>query len=166
MGSTSCRSRASTSAAWSNTAANCSVNLSKSASGMASRASDATCATSSREMRSVMRRCYRERFLAPSDFSRRPAVRPLSPTLPTVEKHAFLSPEWIDAALAIRDEYASHLPEPPAPVRMNLLITDAPDGGDDIHASIDTGESGLLPGSATWTRRSSRCGWISRRPGR
>ena len=62
-----------------------------------------------------------------------------------MEKHAFLSPEWIDAALAIRDEYASHLPEPPAPVRMNLLITDAPDGGDDIHASIDTGASGLLP---------------------
>lgn len=59
--------------------------------------------------------------------------------------HEFLSPTWIDAALAIRDEYAEHLPEPPAPVRMNLVVTDAPGHDDAIAASIDTAETGLLP---------------------
>lgn len=60
--------------------------------------------------------------------------------------HAFLSPEWIEAALRLRDEYADRLPPPVTPVRMNLVITEVPHGDDDrLAASIDTAESGLLP---------------------
>ena len=60
--------------------------------------------------------------------------------------HEFLSPDWIDAALALRDEYADQLPDPPTPVRMNLVVTDVPHGHEDaVSASIDTAETGLLP---------------------
>lgn len=60
--------------------------------------------------------------------------------------HDFLSPEWIDAAVALRDEYADRLPDPPTAVRMNLVITEVPfDDTDELLASIDTGENGLLP---------------------
>lgn len=61
-------------------------------------------------------------------------------------KHEFLSPEWIDAALAVRDEYADQLPDPPTPVRMNLVVTDVPHGEQpQLAASIDTAQTGLLP---------------------
>lgn len=60
--------------------------------------------------------------------------------------HEFLSPAWIEAALALRDEYADQLPDPPTPVRMNLVVTDVPHGdADELSASIDTAETGLLP---------------------
>lgn len=60
--------------------------------------------------------------------------------------YEFMTPEWIEAALAIRDDYSKHLPEPPAPVRMNLVVTDVPHGDESsVEASIDTAESGLLP---------------------
>ena len=60
--------------------------------------------------------------------------------------HEVLSPAWIDAALALRDEYADQLPDPPTPVRMNLVVTDVPHGDEDeVSASIDTAETGLLP---------------------
>jgi hypothetical protein len=62
-----------------------------------------------------------------------------------VSTYEFLSPEWIDAAIALRDEYADRLPEPPAVVRMNLVITDVPHGESQIEASVDTGDHGLLP---------------------
>jgi hypothetical protein len=63
-----------------------------------------------------------------------------------VSIYEFLSPEWIDAALALRDEYADRLPEPPATVRMNLVVTSVPHHGDDeVAASVDTGAHGLLP---------------------
>jgi hypothetical protein len=68
------------------------------------------------------------------------------PTILGVTTHEFLSPEWIDAALALRDEYATRLPEPPTPVRMNLVITSMPHGNEEeVAASIDTGANGLLP---------------------
>lgn len=60
--------------------------------------------------------------------------------------HTFLSPEWIEAALELRDEYADRLPPPVTPVRMNLVITDVPHGDEErLAASIDTAETGLLP---------------------
>ncbi len=60
--------------------------------------------------------------------------------------YEFLSPQWIEAALALRDEYADRLPEPPAPVRMNLVVTDVPHGDErQVAAFIDTAMSGLLP---------------------
>jgi hypothetical protein len=60
--------------------------------------------------------------------------------------HEFLSPDWIAAAVALRDEYAHQLPESPTPVRMNLIITGVPHGDEaEIAASVDTGKTGLLP---------------------
>ncbi len=60
--------------------------------------------------------------------------------------YEFLSPEWIAAALALRDEYTDRLPPPPTPVRMNLVVTDVPDRESaELMASVDTAESGLLP---------------------
>lgn len=62
------------------------------------------------------------------------------------ETHEFLSTDWIEAALALHDEYHERLPEAPAPVRMNLVITDIPHGDAVmVHVSIDTGTHGLVP---------------------
>lgn len=48
--------------------------------------------------------------------------------------------------MALRDEYSGWLPEPPTPVRMNLIVTDVPHGEqDELAASIDTASTGLLP---------------------
>ena len=60
--------------------------------------------------------------------------------------YEFLSPEWIEAALALREEFLGQLPEPPTPVRMNLIVTDVPHGHEaQLAASIDTAATGLLP---------------------
>ncbi|MFN0091390.1 MAG: SCP2 sterol-binding domain-containing protein [Acidimicrobiales bacterium] len=53
--------------------------------------------------------------------------------------HQFLSPEWIAAARAIRDEYKDRLGPPGVAVRLNQVITGAP-GGVEIRAHIDTSE--------------------------
>ena len=62
------------------------------------------------------------------------------------QTHEFLSADWIDAAIALHDEYRDRLPDPPAAVRMNLVITGVPhsDAGT-VNASIDTAAHGLLP---------------------
>jgi hypothetical protein len=63
-----------------------------------------------------------------------------------VTTHEFLSPGWIEEALALHDEYAQRLPEPPTPVRMNLVVQEVPHGHErEIAASIDTRAHGLLP---------------------
>jgi hypothetical protein len=54
------------------------------------------------------------------------------------DKFEFLSMAWIDAARAIRDEYEGRVPPPPVALRMNQVITDAPDGT--IEAHLDTSE--------------------------
>jgi SCP-2 sterol transfer family len=65
-------------------------------------------------------------------------------------RYEFLSPEWIDAARAIRDEYGDRLPTVATVVAVNLQISDAPDGGT-LEAHLDTSsgqpslELGLLP---------------------
>lgn len=65
-------------------------------------------------------------------------------------RYEFLSPEWIDAARAIRDEYHDRLPTLTTPVAVNLRLSDAPGGGT-IEAHLDTSsgqpalELGLLP---------------------
>jgi hypothetical protein len=57
--------------------------------------------------------------------------------------HEFLSPEWITEVKAVRDEYASHMPDIDVPaLRVNLLITGAPESvapGGVVHAHADTG---------------------------
>lgn len=56
----------------------------------------------------------------------------------------FLSPEWIAAAKEIRDEYAGRVSPPEHPVRMNLVVTDAPFSADPVRGFIDTGDGELI----------------------
>lgn len=60
-------------------------------------------------------------------------------------RHEFLSEEWIQAALAIRDEFHDQVPEPEHPVKMNLIVTEVPFADGDITAHVDTGERGVFP---------------------
>lgn len=63
------------------------------------------------------------------------------------EKYEFLSDEWIDAATRIRDEAGGAAGAPPHVVKMNLVITDAPDSvgldGGTFHGHMDTSEGEL-----------------------
>jgi putative sterol carrier protein len=52
-------------------------------------------------------------------------------------KYEFLSPEWIEAARAIRDEYQGRIGPTPLAVTVNLVLGDAPGGGT-IEAHLDT----------------------------
>ena len=51
--------------------------------------------------------------------------------------HAFLSPEWMDAARNLRDTMPRPDTAPPVAVRMNLVVTDTPFDSD-VHGHIDT----------------------------
>jgi putative sterol carrier protein len=63
------------------------------------------------------------------------------------EKYEFLSDEWIEAARRIRDEADAGTGAPPHLVKMNLVITDAPDsaGLEDgtFRGHMDTSEGEL-----------------------
>jgi SCP-2 sterol transfer family len=53
--------------------------------------------------------------------------------------HEFLSDEWMEAAKAIRDQYADRAQPLPYKVKMNQVITGAPfDDGADILLTLDT----------------------------
>lgn len=58
--------------------------------------------------------------------------------------YPFLSPEWFEAAKAIRDEYVERLPPPPVPMKANVVVTKAPFGSDTIAAFVDTSTGQLL----------------------
>ena len=53
-------------------------------------------------------------------------------------QYAFLSDEWLEAAKAIREEYAGKSAPPPHAVRMNQIITEVPFGDGSIDAHLDT----------------------------
>ena len=53
-------------------------------------------------------------------------------------KHAFLSDEWMEAARAIREEYADKVQAPAHAVRMNQVVTDVPFGDGTFEAHLDT----------------------------
>ena len=55
----------------------------------------------------------------------------------------FLSPEWLDAAKAIREEYAGKAAAPAHAVRMNQIITEVPFGDGTIEAHMDTSSGEL-----------------------
>ena len=59
--------------------------------------------------------------------------------------HRFLSPGWVDAAMALRDELASTAPDPVHTARVNLVVTGTPFGSGEFRASIDTEAGGPLP---------------------
>ena len=52
--------------------------------------------------------------------------------------HKFLSDEWLEAAKAIREEYAGKAAPPAHAVRMNQIITEVPFGEGTINAHMDT----------------------------
>lgn len=52
--------------------------------------------------------------------------------------HLFLSPEWIDAVSAIRDEYRDQVGPSPVEIRANVTVTDAPFDEATIEGHIDT----------------------------
>jgi hypothetical protein len=56
------------------------------------------------------------------------------------ETHEFLSPEWIAAVPAIRDEYAGRVPPPSVVVRANVVVTDTPFPDGDVHGFVDTSQ--------------------------
>lgn len=63
---------------------------------------------------------------------------------PVADKYEFLSPEWMAAAKAIRDEADAPAGAPPHVVKMNLVITEAPfNDGAEIHAHMDTTQGEL-----------------------
>jgi SCP-2 sterol transfer family len=55
-----------------------------------------------------------------------------------VATHQFLSPEWMEAARAIREELDGQVPPPEHSVRMNQVSTDVPFGTGVINAHLDT----------------------------
>ena len=52
--------------------------------------------------------------------------------------HPFLSPEWIDEARQINDEYRGRTAPVPAEVKVNLVVTDVPFGSGSLDAHVDT----------------------------
>jgi putative sterol carrier protein len=55
-----------------------------------------------------------------------------------VAKYPFLSDEWMDAAMKIRDEYKGKGAPAPHVVRMNQIITDVPFGDGTIETHMDS----------------------------
>ena len=53
-------------------------------------------------------------------------------------KYAFLTDEWMEAAKAIRDEYADQVSPPAHAIRMNQVVTDVPFGEGTINTHLDT----------------------------
>jgi hypothetical protein len=60
-----------------------------------------------------------------------------------VAKHPFLSPEWLEEANKIRDEYKGKTPPAAHAVKMNQIITDVPFGEGTIEAHMDTSSGEL-----------------------
>jgi hypothetical protein len=60
-----------------------------------------------------------------------------------VSTFPFLSPEWVEAAKAIRDEYEDRLPAPPVAVRANVVVTEAPFDEGVVAAYVDTSAGSL-----------------------
>jgi len=56
-----------------------------------------------------------------------------------VASYPFLSAEWIDAARALRNEFADQAPASPVEARVNVVVTDIPHGDEsELEGHIDT----------------------------
>jgi hypothetical protein len=64
--------------------------------------------------------------------------------LQRVSAHPFLSPEWIEAARAIRADFADRIPDPDVPLRANVRINDAPFDDPEIEGYLDTSDGTVL----------------------
>lgn len=58
--------------------------------------------------------------------------------------YEFLTPEWVAAASAIRDEYRGKVTPPAVPIRANLVITGAPFDDGPLRAFVDTSDGELV----------------------
>ena len=59
-------------------------------------------------------------------------------------KHPFLSPEWMDEARKVREEYKGKTPSIPHQVRMNQIITEVPFGDGTLNLHMDTTSGELV----------------------
>ncbi len=59
-------------------------------------------------------------------------------------QHEFLSPEWIAAARAIRDEFSGRATTEVEEVRANIVVTDPPFSDQDIAGHVDTTTGALI----------------------
>ena len=59
-------------------------------------------------------------------------------------KHPFLSPEWMDEARKVREEYKGKTPSIPHQVRMNQIITEVPFGDGTLNLHVDTSSGELV----------------------
>ena len=53
-------------------------------------------------------------------------------------KYQFLTPEWIEAAKSVRDQFDTGATPPAHSVRMNQVITEVPFGDGDVNVHMDT----------------------------
>ena len=58
--------------------------------------------------------------------------------------YPFLSPEWMDAAKAIREKYKDQSSEITISVRMNQVITETPFEGGEVKLFLDTSSGSLV----------------------
>jgi putative sterol carrier protein len=63
---------------------------------------------------------------------------PASKELPNVAKYPFLSPEWVEAAKTIREDYRGKIAPTGHVMRLNQVITEVPFGDGTINAHVDT----------------------------
>src|SRR5438477_54840 len=63
---------------------------------------------------------------------------PVSKELSTVAKYPFLSPQWVEAAKTIREDYRGKIPPTAHVMRLNQVITEVPFGDGTINAHVDT----------------------------
>lgn len=60
------------------------------------------------------------------------------------DTHLFLSDEWIEAARALREEYAERIPDPPVAVRMNVVVSEIPHRDEQLEGHIDSSNGELI----------------------
>lgn len=60
-----------------------------------------------------------------------------------MDKHPFLSPEWLEAAKSIREEFKDRAGALPT-IRMNQVITDVPFGDGTVHAHMDSSSGEMV----------------------
>jgi len=58
--------------------------------------------------------------------------------------HPFLSQEWMDAARAIREQYADEVPAVDADLRINVAVTDVPFEDETVNAYLDTSSGAVV----------------------
>lgn len=61
-----------------------------------------------------------------------------------MNSYPFLSPEWIEAAQAIRDEYRDRVPPSKIVMRANVVLREVPFGDGEIQGFVDTRDGAMI----------------------